>query len=77
MKLPGLDFIVEWSATFVLLIGVALTSFNMYPLNVYVCLAANLLWLWLGFIWKKWSLIVVELVVVAMYLAGTVKAIVQ
>jgi hypothetical protein len=75
MKLPSLDFIVEWSATAMLLVGVWLTSFNFYPLNVFVCLAANLLWLWLGFIWKKWSLIVVEVVVVVIYLIGTIKAI--
>jgi hypothetical protein len=74
MKRPSLDFVVEWSATLILLIGVALTSANIYPLNVVVSLVANLLWLWLGFIWRKWSLIVVELVVVAMYLAGTVRA---
>ena len=77
MKLPSLEFVLEWLSTAVLLIGVALTSFNVYPLNVYVCLAANLLWLWLGFVWKKWSLIVVELVVVAMYLAGTIKILLE
>jgi hypothetical protein len=73
MKLPSLEFIIEWSATLLLLVGVWLTSFNIYPLNVYVCLAANVLWLWLGFIWKKWSLILVEFVVVIMYLLGTIK----
>ena len=77
MKLPSREFIVEWSATAVLLMGVVLTSFNIYPLNVYVCLAANILWLWLGFIWRKWSLIIVEMVVVAIYLAGTIKALIQ
>ena len=76
MKTPSLEFIVEWSATFILLIGVGLTSANIYPLNVFVSLGANLLWLWLGFIWKKWSLITVELVVVAMYIAGTIKALI-
>ena len=76
MKLPSLEFILEWSATFVLLIGVALTSYNLYPYNVYISLLANLLWLWLGFVWKKWSLIVVEIVVVAMYLAGTIKTLI-
>jgi hypothetical protein len=76
MKIPSLEFVLEWSATFVLLIGVALTSYNLYPYNVYISLLANLLWLWLGFVWKKWSLIVVEIVVVAMYLAGTIKTLI-
>ena len=68
------DFIIEWSATVILLMSVALTSFNIYPLNIYVALLANVLWLWLGFIWKKWSLIIVEAVVVVIYLIGTVNS---
>jgi hypothetical protein len=76
MKYLNLEFIVEWSATLILLLGVWLTSFNYYPINVFVCLVANLLWLWLGFIWKKWSLIIVELVVVVIYLIGSVKALI-
>jgi hypothetical protein len=68
-----LEFIVEWTSTLILIIGVALTSWDIYPANVYVCLLANLLWLWLGFIWRKWSLIIVELVVIAIYISGVVK----
>ena len=65
--------IIEWSATGIFLISVLLTSFNVYPLNIFVALAANILWLWLGFIWKKYSLVIVEAVVVAIYFAGTLK----
>lgn len=68
------DIIIEWVATGIFLVSVLLTSFNLYPLNVYVALLANVLWLWLGFIWKKWSLIIVEAVVVVIYLIGTVKS---
>ena len=68
------DVIIEWLATGIFLISVLLTSFNVYPLNVYVALLANILWLQLGFIWKKWSLIIVEAVVVIIYLIGTVKS---
>jgi len=66
--------IVEWLATGVFLVSVLLTSFNIYPMNVYVALVANILWLWLGFIWKKWSLITVEAVVVIIYFAGIIKS---
>lgn len=65
--------LIEWSATGIFLISVPLTSFNVYPLNIFVALVANILWLWLGFIWKKYSLIIVEAVVVAIYFAGTLK----
>ena len=67
--------IIEWSATGIFLISVLLTSFNVYPLNIFVALVANILWLWLGFIWDKWSLIIVEAVVVAIYFAGAIKVI--
>ena len=32
------EWIMEWGSTLLLLVGVALTSFNVYPLNLYVCL---------------------------------------
>ncbi len=67
--------IIEWSATGLFLVSVLLTSFNVYPLNIFVALVANILWLWLGFIWNKWSLIIEEAVVVAIYFAGTIKVI--
>ena len=68
------DIIIEWLATSLFLISVLLTSFNVYPMNVYVALLANILWLWLGVIWQKWSLIIVEAVVVIIYLIGTIKS---
>ena len=70
------DVVIEWLATGIFLISVLLTSFNIYPLNIFVALAANILWLWLGFIWNKWSLIIVEAVVVAIYFVGAIKVIV-
>lgn len=67
------EIVIEWTATGLFLVSVLLTSFNVYPLNLYVALVANILWLQLGFIWKKWSLIIVEAVVVIIYLAGILK----
>jgi hypothetical protein len=64
---------VEWIATGVFLISVALTSFNIFPLNLYVSLLTNLLWLVVGIVWKKASLIIVEAVVCIVYLIGIIK----
>ena len=74
-KIVNKEQFIEWSATAIFLVSVLLTSFNIYPLNIFVALVANILWLWLGFIWKKYSLIIVEAVVVAIYFAGTIKVI--
>jgi hypothetical protein len=67
------EIVIEWTATGLFLVNVLLTSFNVYPMYLYVALVANILWLLLGFIWKKWSLIIVEAVVVIIYLAGILK----
>ena len=64
---------IEWVATVSFLISVALTSLNYYPEYLYASLLTNLLWLLVGIIWKKWSLIIVEAVVCIMYAVGIVK----
>jgi hypothetical protein len=67
------DKIIEWAATVCFIISVALTSVDVFPVNLYVSLVTNLLWLWVGFLWRKWSLITVEAVVCVMYAAGIVR----
>ncbi len=64
------DKILEWSSTVVLLIGVYLTAVNIYPMNVYISLVGNFGWLVIAVIWRKWSLLTVQLVIVAIYIYG-------
>ena len=64
------DKILEWSSTVVLLIGVYLTAVNIYPMNVYISLVGNFGWLLVAVIWRKWSLLTVQLVIVALYMYG-------
>ena len=64
------DFILEWGITIILIVGVALTSFNIFPLNLWVSMIGNIGWLYLGYIWRKWSLFVVQLVITAIYFIG-------
>ncbi len=66
------DFVLEWGITLTLIIGVALTSFNVFPLNLWVSMIGNIGWLYLGYVWKKWSLFVVQLVITAIYFIGIV-----
>ena len=67
------EFVLEVLATVVLIIGVALTSFNIYPINVYISLAGNLLWLGMGIVWGKWSLIIIEIIISIIYVIGIAK----
>jgi hypothetical protein len=64
---------LEWIATVAFLCSVALTSINYYPGYLYLSLLTNLLWLIVGIIWRKWSLIVVEAIVCVMYTVGIIK----
>ncbi len=65
-----LESIIEWSSTAILIVGVALTSFNIYPLNVYLSFAGNLGWLIVALSWRKKSLIVIQIVMAVIYMAG-------
>jgi len=67
------EFWLEWACTVVLIAGVVLTSFNIYPLNLWISLLGNVGWLYLGYIWKKWSLIMVQAIITIIYIAGVVK----
>ena len=64
---------IEWIATVSFLCSVALTSLNYYPEYLYLSLFTNLLWLIVGMVWHKWSLIFVEAVVCVMYTIGIIK----
>jgi hypothetical protein len=67
-----IEFCFEWLATFLLLTGAALTSYNVYPMNVYFSLVGNLGWLVVALSWRKWSLITIQLVITVIYLAGLI-----
>jgi hypothetical protein len=66
------DFILEWGLTITLVFGVALTSFNVFPLNLWVSMIGNFGWLYLGYIWRKWSLLIVQFIITAIYIVGLV-----
>jgi hypothetical protein len=67
------DVILEWTATGVLLVGVALTSYDVFPINLYVSLAGNLIWVVVGVVWKKPPLVITSAVISAVYLSGLVR----
>ena len=72
MNKKHIEFFFEWGSTFILLCGAALTSLNIYPANVFFSLAGNLGWLVVSLIWRKPSLIVIQLVISFIYVAGLI-----
>lgn len=64
---------MKWSGTLLCLIGIGLTSLNVYPLNLVFGFAGSGLWAVVGLRTKDWALFVVEFVAVAMYFGGLVR----
>lgn len=64
---------IEWAATITLVIGVALTSWNVYPANIYMSAIGNFLWLLMALYWKKWSLITIQVFIMLIYAGGILK----
>jgi hypothetical protein len=64
---------IEWAATITLIFGVALTSWNIYPSNIYMSAVGNFLWLLMALHWKKWSLITIQVFILLLYTGGVVK----
>ena len=64
------DVVFEWTATALLILCVILTSFNVYPANIFVGVLSNGTWILVSWLWRKWSLCLVSVVVTGIYLSG-------
>jgi hypothetical protein len=67
---------LKWTGTTLCLLGIALTSLNIYPLNIFIGFIGSLLWAIAGYIQDDNALLVVEAVAVLLYLAGLVNYVV-
>jgi ABC-type microcin C transport system permease subunit YejB len=64
--------VIKWSGTLLCLIGICLTSFNVYPINIVLSLIGSGLWTWAGIKQKDTPLVLVEAVAVVLYFMGVV-----
>jgi drug/metabolite transporter (DMT)-like permease len=62
--------IAKWIGTTLCLIGIFLTSFNIFPLNIYFGLLGSAVWALVGIYQEDIPLFVVEFVAVLFYVAG-------
>jgi hypothetical protein len=65
--------VIKWTGTILCLLGIALTSLNIYPLNLWFGFVGSALWAYSGLRHKDMALFVVEAVAVGMYMAGLIK----
>jgi hypothetical protein len=64
--------LIKWLGTILCLIGIGLTSVNIYPANIFLSLIGSGLWTLAGIYQRDIPLILVEAAAVAMYFFGCV-----
>jgi hypothetical protein len=64
---------IRWGGTFLCLVGIALTSLNIYPLNLLFGLVGSFLWTVQGYLYRDYALLIVELVAVLIYFVGIIR----
>ena len=62
---------IKWTGTILCLIGIGLTSLNIYPANILFGLIGSGLWTWAGWRHGDIPLFLVEFVATCMYFFGT------
>lgn len=63
---------IKWLGTITYLIGMVLTAFNIFPLNLIFSAIGGILWCIAGVIAKDKPLVIVELASAMIYLAGLI-----
>jgi hypothetical protein len=64
----------KWASSTALIIGMALTSANLHPLNMYFQLTGIIGWLAVGMLWHDRSLIVLNTVGASIFISGIISS---
>ena len=64
--------LTKWLGTTLCLIGIALTSFNIYPANIFFGMIGSGLWTLAGVLQNDAPLVLVEAVATVLYLFGII-----
>ena len=66
------DWYIKWAASMVLLVGMLLTSNNIYPLNIFVHMLGLIGWLIVSIMWNDRALIIINAVGIAIMANGLI-----
>ena len=65
--------LIGWGANIITIIGVTLTSFDIYPLNIIILAFACLFWVATGIVWKKPELWTLNAIIFCIYVYGLIR----
>ena len=63
---------IKWLGTVLCTVGIALTSFNVFPLNITVMFVGTAIWCAAGILQRDWPLASGEIVSILLYGSGIV-----
>lgn len=63
---------LAWIATAMLVGSAMLAAWNVYPLYVYAFIVSNSTWILVGYLWREWSLVVMNLILTGIYVVGII-----
>lgn len=72
--MPRHDYmqLMKWTGTVLCLVGIALTSFNIFPANIVFGFIGSGLWTYAGILQNDAPLVLVEAVAAVLYLFGII-----
>jgi len=65
--------LIGWLANIITIVGVTLTSFDIYPLNIIVLAVACLFWVVTGVVWRKPELWTLNAIIFLIYVYGVIR----
>ena len=65
--------LIGWLANIITIVGVTLTSFDIYPLNIIILAVACLFWVVTGVIWRKPELWSLNAIIFLIYVYGVIR----
>jgi len=65
--------LISWLANIITVVGVTLTSFDVYPLNIIILALAGVFWVITGLLWKKPELWTLNALICVIYLYGLIR----
>tara|TARA_B100000519_G_C13866887_1_gene261682 strand:- start:232 stop:483 length:252 start_codon:yes stop_codon:yes gene_type:complete len=68
---------IKWFSTILLMLGMTLTSQNIFPYNLYLHLVGTLGWTYVSIVWNDRALIILNSVALSIFINGIIAEMVK
>ena len=67
-----LSWYVKWASSIIIIIGMVLSSANIYPMNIWAHMFGVSGWLWVGLLWHDRALIFLNSIAIFVFASGLI-----